>query len=113
MQSSSDFSEDTQKQQATTMTLSEVTLLESNTTAADPGVLESSPVPRQTPDDPGAASTGWRGWFAALRCVFPIYLATHLALLILTYCAALFTLGNFSSQKPSTLYSVDLVVSLG
>ena len=62
MQLSSDFSEDTQKQQATRMTLSEVTLLESKITAADPGVLESSPVPQQTPDGPGAASTGWRGW---------------------------------------------------
>src|SRR5450759_1917835 len=95
MQSSSNFSEDTREQQATGMTLSDVALLEGNTTVADPGVLESNP----TADGPGAAATGWRGWFAALRCVFPIYLATHLALLILTYCSALFSLGNFSTKS--------------
>jgi hypothetical protein len=101
MQSSSDFSEDTQKQQAARMTLSEVALFEGNGTVAErgPGVLESSHAPQQMADGPGAASTGWRGWFAALRCAFPIYLATHLALLILTYCAALFSLGNFSTKS--------------
>ena len=42
---------------------------------------------------------GWRGWLAALQSVFPIYLATHLALLMLTYVAALFSIGNFSAKS--------------
>ncbi len=42
---------------------------------------------------------GWRGWLEGLRCVFPVYLATHLVLLLLTYVAALFSLGNFSTKS--------------
>ena len=99
MQSSSDFSEETQAQEAIGMVGSEVALLEGNSSVADSSALESRPVPQQTVDGAGATATGWRGWFAALRCVFPIYLATHLALLILTYCAALFSLGNFSTKS--------------
>lgn len=44
-------------------------------------------------------SKGWRGWLGALQDVFSIYLATHLALLMLTYMAALFSLGNFSTKN--------------
>src|ERR1700738_1310303 len=100
MQSSSDFSDNTQAQQAIGMAASEVALLEDgNASIADSSALQSSPVDHQTVDGAGATATGWRGWFAALRCVFPIYLATHLALLILTYCAALFSLGNFSTKS--------------
>ncbi len=100
MQSSSDFSEGTRELQTAGMTVSEIALLEGNASSvAEPGVLESSPVPHQTVDGTGDTATRWRGWFAALRCVFPIYLATHLALLILTYSAALFSLGNFSTKS--------------
>ena len=107
MQSSSDFSEDTREEQAARATLSEVALLEGNASVAEPGAIESSPAPQRTADKPGAEATGWRGWFAALRRVFPIYLATHLALLILTYCAALFSLANFSTKSLplTTLFS--------
>ncbi len=37
-----------------------------------------------------------RPWLEALKNVFPIYLATHIIFLILTYLAALFVLPNFS-----------------
>jgi Gpi18-like mannosyltransferase len=40
----------------------------------------------------------WRRWLDATQQVLPIYLALHLAFLILTYFAALFTLGNFSTN---------------
>lgn len=37
------------------------------------------------------------GWLDALKQVFPIYLATHIAFLALTYLAALFSIPNFST----------------
>ena len=99
MQLSNDFSEVTQKQQtSSSRALSKVALLESKT-VAEPDAPQSSSTPDQIPASLAVLSTGWRGWFTALRGVFPIYLATHLALLILTYCSALFTLGNFTTKS--------------
>jgi Gpi18-like mannosyltransferase len=43
-------------------------------------------------------TSSWLKWRHAAQEVLPIYLATHLAFLLLTYCATLFTLGNFSSK---------------
>lgn len=37
------------------------------------------------------------GWWAAMREITPIYVATHIAFLALTYLAALFSVGNFST----------------
>src|SRR5215469_10384419 len=45
-----------------------------------------------------AETSSWRTWLHATWQVLPIYLAVHLAFLILTYCATLFTLGNFSTN---------------
>ena len=107
MQSSSNLSGGTQKQRAIALAPDELSLPGSNAVVDEPAALESSPEPAQaTIELSGNISTGWRGWFHSLRCVFPIYLATHLALLILTYCSALFTLGNFSlkSLPVSTLW---------
>ncbi len=39
----------------------------------------------------------WRGWLDAFKQVWPIYLATHIAFVILTYLASLFIIGNFST----------------
>src|SRR5947209_2658903 len=39
------------------------------------------------------------GWLAACKQVLPIYIATHLAFLYLTYLATLFKLGNFSGNR--------------
>lgn len=57
--------------------------------------------------DVAPAQTGWRAWLYALRQALPIYLAVHLALLILTYFSALFALPNFSTKSlsASTLYT--------
>jgi hypothetical protein len=44
-------------------------------------------------------TSSWRKWRNATQQVLPIYLATHLAFLILTYLAALFTLDNFSTNS--------------
>src|SRR6266704_3136011 len=38
-------------------------------------------------------------WYAVLKRVLPVYIAVHLAFLILTYLATLFTLPNFSPQS--------------
>ena len=92
MQSSGDFSEDTQKQPANSQVSGEIALLEGNTAVDEHGAPEDARVPRQE----RATLTGWRGWLAALRCILPIYIAIHLALLILTYCSALFVIDNFS-----------------
>jgi Gpi18-like mannosyltransferase len=40
--------------------------------------------------------SGWRGWLDACKQVWPVYLATHCAFVILTYLASLFSIGNFS-----------------
>ena len=45
-----------------------------------------------------SVTSSWREWLNGFQQVLPIYLATHLAFLILTYLAALFTLGNFSTN---------------
>src|SRR5258708_34786070 len=38
-------------------------------------------------------------WYAVLKRVLPVYIAVHLAFLILTYLAALFILPNYSPQS--------------
>jgi len=40
----------------------------------------------------------WREWLEALQRIFPIYLATHIAFLLLTYLVNLFFVGDFSKQ---------------
>jgi Gpi18-like mannosyltransferase len=45
-----------------------------------------------------AETSSWRKWLNATQQVLPIYLALHLAFLILTYFATLFTIGNFSTN---------------
>src|SRR5205814_759861 len=83
MHSSTDLSEDTEKRKAIA---DEPVPAEKRATTTSTVSLAITEVSR-------------RQWFAALRQVFPIFLATHLAFLILTYCAALFTLGNFSYRS--------------
>lgn len=63
-------------------------------------VADVSDEPGMLPADPAGRAT-WTAWPATLRRVFPIYLATHLALLMLTYCSALFSLANFSHNSLS------------
>ncbi len=55
---------------------------------------------RASEQSPASTSetSSWLKWRNASQQVFPIYLATHLAFLILTYLATLFTLGNFSTN---------------
>lgn len=103
MHSRGDFSEDTLKQEDSRAAGSDATLLvePGGVPVADPrpGALESSAQSQHGTDRPGILTNGWRGWLAALRGVFPIYLATHLALLMLSYVAALFSIGNFSTKS--------------
>ena len=103
MRSRGGFSEDTQKQQVSKVAASDATLLleEGNVALADPrpDTPESSALSHRVENGPNIRSNGWRGWLAALRSVFPIYIATHVALLVLTYVAALFSLGNFSMKS--------------
>lgn len=60
----------------------------------------SAPVSEQ---GPGGHVEGARakpaGWLEALRQVLPIYLATHIAFLALTYLASLFSLPDFSNDS--------------
>src|SRR5436305_11104782 len=37
-------------------------------------------------------------WIDAFKHVWPIYLASHIAFLLLTYLATLFSIGNFSTK---------------
>lgn len=43
----------------------------------------------------------WQEWLTAFQRIFPIYLATRIAFLLLTYFVSLFFFDNFSSQKHS------------
>ncbi len=40
----------------------------------------------------------WYAWYRALQCIWPYYLATHIAYVLLTYLASLFTIRNFTPQ---------------
>ncbi len=103
MRSRDHFSEDSQKQRiSSTATGNPILSLEpGNVAVADPhpDALASGTPSQSLTKSPEWLASGWRGWLAALRCVFPIYLATHLALLVLSYGAALFSLGNFSTKS--------------
>ncbi len=48
-----------------------------------------------------------RPWLEALKNIFPIYLATHIIFLILTYLARLFVLPNFSGTALHTRSLLD------
>jgi Gpi18-like mannosyltransferase len=52
------------------------------------------------------AESFWMQWYDALKQVFPIYLATHLAFFVVTCLSVLFTLKDFSWQAlpPYTLW---------
>jgi len=65
--------------------------------SASAAILDKQP-PAITNEEFSIQKSFWVQWYTALKQVFPIYLATHLAFLLLTYCATLFTLGNFSSK---------------
>ncbi len=41
----------------------------------------------------------WQGWLEAFQHVFPIYVATRIAFLLLTYLVSLFFFDNFSGQS--------------
>ena len=103
MGSRSNFLEDSSGQQASGITPVDTVLsLEPGSVAVaapHPGTLASSESIQPAANEPSMLASGWRGWLAALRCVFPIYLATHLALLMLSYMAALFSLGNFATKS--------------
>ncbi len=50
------------------------------------------------PEEQVQVHSNWRRWLTAFQSIFPIYLATHIAFLFLTYLVNLFFLGNFSAQ---------------
>lgn len=49
----------------------------------------------------------WQKWFLAFKQIWPVYLATHLAFLILTYLASLFSVENFSEKALSLSTLLD------
>jgi Gpi18-like mannosyltransferase len=65
--------------------------------SASAAILDKQ-TPAITNEELSIQKSFWVQWYTALKQVFPIYLATHLAFLLLTYAATLFTLGNFSSK---------------
>src|SRR5579864_2289536 len=78
---------------------------------AHASLIESGPVKTTSP---GTSATqapkevGWRKWAYALKQILPIYLATHLAFLLLTYLATLFAF----SPKNFSRYSLPLATLL-
>ncbi len=51
--------------------------------------------PRESTES--ARSAFWNTWLHALRQVLPVYIAVHLALLVITCLSVLFTIGDFST----------------
>src|SRR5436305_13402630 len=45
-----------------------------------------------------ALKTSWLNWYAALKAIWPLYIAIHLAFVVTTVLALLFTVKDFSSQ---------------
>src|SRR5690349_9663133 len=67
-------------------------------TTALPSV--SVPVSEQDPSSPSeGVRANHAGWLEAFKQVLPIYLATHIAFLALTYLASLFSLPDFSNDS--------------
>ncbi|MGB8343470.1 MAG: mannosyltransferase family protein [Ktedonobacteraceae bacterium] len=69
----------------------------SRTQTVGTGIIEppqSAQVVAQQP----AHSQNWRSWFAALKAILPIYIATRLAFLTISCLAPLFTVKDFSPQ---------------
>lgn len=58
--------------------------------------------PREQDNTPGATRTRWLNnkWTYAVKQIFPLYFALHMALLILSFCAVLFTEPDFSALHP-------------
>jgi len=69
------------------------------------GIIEPSQ-PAQIVAQQPARSQNWRSWYAALKAILPIYIATRLAFLTISCLAPLFTVKDFSPQafQISTLW---------
>ena len=63
----------------------------------DSDVVDKPPVTAKSEAQTIAGSSPM-GWFDTLKQVFPVYLATHLAFLVTTCLAVLFTIKDFSGQ---------------
>lgn len=55
-------------------------------------------LPETAHEEVGSGENSWRQWYSALKQVFPIYLATHLAFFVITCLSTLFILKDFSWQ---------------
>ena len=58
--------------------------------------IDDTTTPVEALQEEPAAGSSWSKWRIALQQVLPVYIAVHLAFLLLTYLATLFTLGDFS-----------------
>jgi Gpi18-like mannosyltransferase len=69
-------------------------------------VANTAPVAKQPPatanEKRSIQQNFWMQWYCALKQVFPIYLAVHLAFFVITCLAVLFTLKDFSWQALPT-----------
>ena len=64
--------------------------------------IAETPIPQELVSaEPNHQVSSWYRWYDALRKVWSIYLATHIAFILLTYLAMLFRVQNFSyNQMP-------------
>ena len=64
--------------------------------------IAETPIPQElVSTEPSHQVSSWHQWYDALRKVWSIYLATHIAFILLTYLAILFRVQNFSyNQMP-------------
>src|SRR5581483_525673 len=80
-----------------TVPLAALPVSEGDTTSKTGIVIQEEKLPRKN----------WQKWFLAFKQIWPIYLATHLAFLTLTYLASLFSVENFSEKSLSLSTLLD------
>lgn len=71
---------------------------QSTTDETTSGSTVDASLPSRTSEEHANAGRSWMRWLSALKQVFPIYLATHLAFFVITCLSVLFTLKDFSVE---------------
>jgi Gpi18-like mannosyltransferase len=75
-----------------------------NTSETPAFLTQATAIPTSTDTLPQPPTTVpperlWASWYLAFKNILPVYIATHIAFLVLTYLATLFIVGNFSPQS--------------
>ena len=65
-------------------------------------VIPNTPLPDDIFSEQSGRRTHWTQWYAAIKNILPVYIATHLAFFVITCLSVLFVLKDFSWQALPT-----------